>query len=728
MQRNTLAIIALLVFVFINHAHAQLNSLWRQTYNVGFGIAVFWDIYATVDGGYILTGSVNANSQDTWILKTDSDGNRIWQATYDFENSGFSDMGRSIIEADNGDFVIGGFSRSNNLRNFFGYRINNAGEVIWEISYHPTGLCDAVIETKNGSFLFAGYIHEEDNTYGFAVNVDGDGEVIWERHYDPETCTGISSIREDPENGYFFAGNKDGVWCLLHVSENGELIWAQEYPYDDATMGTAKSLYRVRGGFTLAGWISDENLNFHNRLMRCDLEGDHIWTELYDNNGTDMCYCHVRTTDDGSILVGEHQDQQATPYLIKTDSAGNLTFQQIRNYTGYFRSCVFDQEGFLIAVGEASSSGVIEKFIPERSGPGIISHIPEELEITVLLGDTIDFSVVALDLQGDSLLYAWRMTGEDEPLSDQDSVRWIFEEEDIDTLTCVVSDGDLDASVSWIITVSDFFIRQNTPDTLHITARRGNTIPFTIDVACVEPNEPTVEWSTINRDNDREYLGEADSIDVLFDLAGEWTVEAEAVWGEQRESVRWAVDVRSAVWWWMPHEDAISVNQHEHREFSVFPFDPDSDSLSVGWWLDGDSLDCVAEALSLDFPDLGEHSLTTIVHDGIEADTIHWQITVNDGSSASDLPTTPTKLALYPPAPNPFNSTTTIGYSLPAAGNVSLAMYDLAGREVARLVDGVKPAGTHEAVWVADGVSSGVYVVKLVVGGKALMSKVVLVR
>ncbi len=78
--------------------------------------------------------------------------------------------------------------------------------------------------------------------------------------------------------------------------------------------------------------------------------------------------------------------------------------------------------------------------------------------------------------------------------------------------------------------------------------------------------------------------------------------------------------------------------------------------------------------------------------------------------------------------PNPFNATTTIGYSLPAAGNVLLAVYDLAGREVARLVNGVKPAGTHEAVWVADGIASGVYVVRLVAGEKTAMSKVVLVK
>ncbi len=101
----------------------------------------------------------------------------------------------------------------------------------------------------------------------------------------------------------------------------------------------------------------------------------------------------------------------------------------------------------------------------------------------------------------------------------------------------------------------------------------------------------------------------------------------------------------------------------------------------------------------------------------------------NPTSSVDDVGNLlPCELQLVSIFPNPFNSTTTINYTLPAAGMVSLAVYDLSGREVVRLAEGVKPAGAHEAVWVADGIASGVYVVKLVAGGKALMSKVVLVR
>ncbi len=106
---------------------------------------------------------------------------------------------------------------------------------------------------------------------------------------------------------------------------------------------------------------------------------------------------------------------------------------------------------------------------------------------------------------------------------------------------------------------------------------------------------------------------------------------------------------------------------------------------------------------------------------------------IYDCSEALTVPTEscdilPTSFSLSTPFPNPFNSTTTIGYSLPAAGAVSLIVYDLSGREVAYLADGVKPAGTHEAVWVADGMASGVYVVSLNAGGVIMREKVVLVK
>jgi hypothetical protein len=59
--------------------------------------------------------------------------------------------------------------------------------------------------------------------------------------------------------------------------------------------------------------------------------------------------------------------------------------------------------------------------------------------------------------------------------------------------------------------------------------------------------------------------------------------------------------------------------------------------------------------------------------------------------------------------PNPFNPTTAIKFDLPEAGNVSLVVYDVLGREVAELATGYHEAGYHSATWNAAGHASGVY-------------------
>jgi len=63
--------------------------------------------------------------------------------------------------------------------------------------------------------------------------------------------------------------------------------------------------------------------------------------------------------------------------------------------------------------------------------------------------------------------------------------------------------------------------------------------------------------------------------------------------------------------------------------------------------------------------------------------------------------------------PNPFNSTTTISYSLPVRSNITLKVYNTNGQMVDVLLDGVMPTGMHSVVWDANGYSAGIYFVKL---------------
>jgi hypothetical protein len=83
----------------------------------------------------------------------------------------------------------------------------------------------------------------------------------------------------------------------------------------------------------------------------------------------------------------------------------------------------------------------------------------------------------------------------------------------------------------------------------------------------------------------------------------------------------------------------------------------------------------------------------------------------------------PSKFALYPNYPNPFNPTTVIRYELPKQVMVSLKVYNLLGQEVASLVNEVQSAGKYQVGFRGESLSSGVYFYRLfarpISGGQA---------
>jgi hypothetical protein len=78
--------------------------------------------------------------------------------------------------------------------------------------------------------------------------------------------------------------------------------------------------------------------------------------------------------------------------------------------------------------------------------------------------------------------------------------------------------------------------------------------------------------------------------------------------------------------------------------------------------------------------------------------------------------------------PNPFNAQTTINYSLPKAGPVSLVIYNIMGQKATTIFNGVQQAGEHKVVWDAKDVTSGVYFGRLEAGEKAQIARMLLLK
>jgi hypothetical protein len=95
--------------------------------------------------------------------------------------------------------------------------------------------------------------------------------------------------------------------------------------------------------------------------------------------------------------------------------------------------------------------------------------------------------------------------------------------------------------------------------------------------------------------------------------------------------------------------------------------------------------------------------------------------------------TLPKTIQLHDNYPNPFNPTTTLRYDLAKNAHVSMVIYNMLGQKIRTLVDGVKPAGYHAAVWNGTNdagvhVASGIYFIEFKADGYAKTNKMILMK
>jgi hypothetical protein len=149
----------------------------------------------------------------------------------------------------------------------------------------------------------------------------------------------------------------------------------------------------------------------------------------------------------------------------------------------------------------------------------------------------------------------------------------------------------------------------------------------------------------------------------------------------------------------------------------------DQNAGSGGWVLLG-SYECQAgDAMNVRVIDTGKNPAGVV----LRADAI--RIEMVTGATAADRSDPgPLEYQLRQNYPNPFNPATVIGFSVVSEDWVTLKVFDLLGREVATVVDGMKVPGFHQIRWDAAGLPSGVYYYQIRTGSFVETRKMILMR
>lgn len=118
---------------------------------------------------------------------------------------------------------------------------------------------------------------------------------------------------------------------------------------------------------------------------------------------------------------------------------------------------------------------------------------------------------------------------------------------------------------------------------------------------------------------------------------------------------------------------------------------------------------------------------------GYSTSTADSILVFSDLTPVEESPESPGKLRLLGNSPNPFNPSTTLRYRLPAAGDWTVVIHDVKGRQVRELHRGHQEAGTQELRW--DGrtdhgqaLGSGLYLVRISGGGESVSGKLLLLK
>lgn len=131
-----------------------------------------------------------------------------------------------------------------------------------------------------------------------------------------------------------------------------------------------------------------------------------------------------------------------------------------------------------------------------------------------------------------------------------------------------------------------------------------------------------------------------------------------------------------------------------------------------------------------DIPETDYHfGLKILSNDPTQLETlIPVTLTVDKDATSTQYEPVAGHFELYQNYPNPFNPETNIRFQLPVEGHVSLRVYDMLGREAAKLVEENMASGTYTIPFDASSLSSGVYFYQLKSNGKTLTRRMTLLK
>jgi hypothetical protein len=324
--------------VYLFKTNASRNVQWQKTFGENQD-DVGGCIRQTTDGGYVLVGSTDVTNEgrqhDIYLIKTDANGNKIWENA--LGGSGTED-GMAVELAEDGGYVIAGSIYNYNSNpagnDIFIVKTDSEGNMVWDKRFGSSSVDKAhdIQKTLDGAFIVAGTYHTSSGKKSWIAKIDYQGNVIWEK-YDTPLLQEIYSIQVLPDGGMTIAGVGQNRIYVAKLNTNGEALWVKG-GFKTGTFSDEVRCIRqtADNGYILCGNASNNWLDQPVLVIKTDDAGNMLWKQTISGGAKYGAGYDVRQTPDGGYIVAGHMFMEKTniglvnsdAYLIKLDGNGVL--------------------------------------------------------------------------------------------------------------------------------------------------------------------------------------------------------------------------------------------------------------------------------------------------------------------------------------------------------------------------------------------------------------------
>jgi len=200
----------------------------------------------TSDGGYIITGetmSFGAGYYDVYLLKTDPNGNLIWQKTF---GGSSNDSGKAVRQTSDGGYIVAGTcSFGAGMEDVYLVKTDPNGNMLWQKTFggELTDNGHSCQQTADGGYIITGSTHSFDAQAAdvYLVKTDQNGNMQWQNLLSgiiSESDIGYS-VQQTTDGGYIITGwnyafdAEAGFWSpdvyLIKTNSSGNKIWEKNF-------------------------------------------------------------------------------------------------------------------------------------------------------------------------------------------------------------------------------------------------------------------------------------------------------------------------------------------------------------------------------------------------------------------------------------------------------------------------------------------------------------------